>query len=259
MADEVSFPLAEDTHSMPLLVHLEELRKRIIFSIVGVLAGFFSCWYFADRIFGLMQRPIIQALRHHGLGGGLVYLNPTEPFNIYLEVAFVAGLFVSSPFVFFQLWLFIAPGLYRKEKNYVLPFLLSTVGLFVAGGLFGYKMVYPASLDFLIGYGQRFQPMITIGEYTKLFATIIIGLGLVFEMPILVFFLALMRVITARWMWRNLRYSILAIFVLAAIVTPTSDILNMCLFAAPMLALYAISIGVAWLVGSARERGAGAI
>ena len=120
-------------------------------------------------------------------------------------------------------------------------------------------MVYPASLDFLIGYGLRFQPMITIAEYTKLFLTIIIGLGLIFEMPILVFFLALMRVITARWMWRNLRYSILAIFVVAAMVTPTTDILNMCLFAAPMVALYAISIGVAWLVNSARERRTGAV
>jgi sec-independent protein translocase protein TatC len=160
--------------------------------------------------------------------------------------------------VFYQLWLFIAPGLYRNEKCYVLPFLLSTVGLFIAGGFFGYRMVYPASLDFLIGYGQRFQPMITIREYTKLFLTIIVGLGLIFEMPILVFFLALMRVITARWMWRNLRYSILAIFIVASIVTPTTDILNMCLFAAPMVALYAISMGVAWLVNSARERGAGA-
>src|SRR5271168_2570907 len=240
--------------SMPLLAHLEELRKRIIFSVLGVLAGFISCWSFADRIFGLMQQPIIGALRHHGIGGGLVYLNPTEPFNLYLEVGFVAGLFVASPFVFYQVWLFIAPGLYRKEKRYVLPFLLSTVGLFVAGGFFGYKMVYPASLDFLIGYGQHFQPMITIGEYTRLFLTIIIGLGLIFEMPVLVFFLALMRVITARWMWRNLRYSILAIFVVAAMVTPTTDILNMCLFAAPMVALYAISIGVAWLVNSACER-----
>jgi sec-independent protein translocase protein TatC len=180
--------------------------------------------------------------------GGLVYLNPTEPFNLYLEVGFGAGLFVASPFVLYQLWLFVAPGLYRKEKRYVLPFLISTVGLFVAGGLFGYRMVYPASLNFLIGYGQRFQPMITIGEYTKLFLTIIIGLGLIFEMPILVFFLALMRVITARWMWRNLRYSILAISVLGAIVTPTTDILNMCLFAAPMVALYVASIGVARLV-----------
>src|SRR3984893_13134289 len=123
----------------------------------------------------------------------------------------------------------------------------------------GCLVTNPASLNFLIGYGQRFQPMITIGEYTKLFLTIIIGLGLIFEMPILVFFLALMRVITARWMLRNLRYSIRAIFVVAAIVTPTTDILNMCLFGAPMVALYAIGIGVAWLVNSARERGAGAV
>ena len=254
MADAAFLVLTPDTHSMPLLAHLEELRKRIIFSVLGVLGGFLACWSYADRVFGLMQQPIIEALRHHGIGGGLVYLNPTEPFNLYLEIGFVAGLFAASPFVFYQLWLFIAPGLYRKEKRYVLPFLLSTVGLFVAGGLFGYKMVYPASLDFLIGYGLRFQPMITIGEYTKLFLTIIIGLGLIFEMPNLVFFLALMQVITARWMWRNLRYSILAIFVVAAMVTPTTDILNMCLFAAPMVALYAISIGVAWLVNSTRKR-----
>ena len=252
---EVASLLVEQPRSMSLLAHLEELRKRIVLSVFGVTVGFLLCWSFADRIFGLMQQPIINALRHHGLGGGLVYLNPTEPFNLYLEVALVAGLFVASPFVFYQLWLFIAPGLYRTEKRYVLPFLLSTVGLFIAGGLFGYKMVYPASLDFLIGYGQRFQPMITIGEYTKLFVTITLGLGLIFEMPILVFFLALMRIITARWMWRNLRYSILVIFIIAAIVTPTADILNMCLFAAPMVVLYAVSIGVAWLVNSKRAAG----
>jgi sec-independent protein translocase protein TatC len=252
MADGIASLQSVD--SMPLLAHLEELRKRIILSGVGVVAGFFSCWSFADRIFGLMQQPIIQALRHHGLSGGLVYLNPTEPFNLYLEVGFVAGLFVASPFVFYQLWLFIAPGLYRKEKRYVLPFLVSTVGLFLAGGLFGYKMVYPASLDFLIGYSQSFQPMITIGEYTKLFLTVIVGLGLIFEMPVLIFFLALMRVVTARWMWRNLRYSILVIFVVAAIVTPTTDILNMCLFAAPMIGLYGISIGVAWLANHLHGR-----
>src|SRR5216684_5991769 len=195
MSDTTAFELAQRTRSMPLLGHLEELRKRIIFSVLGVLVGFLSCWSYADRIFGLMQQPIIQALRHHGLGGGLVYLNPTEPFNLYLEVGLVTGLFAASPFVFYQVWLFIAPGLYRNEKRYILPFLISTVGLFIAGGFFGYRMVCPASLDFLIGYGQRFQPMITTGEYTKLFVTIIIGLGLIVEMPIFVFFLALMRVI----------------------------------------------------------------
>jgi sec-independent protein translocase protein TatC len=253
MADAYAVTLEPHAPSMPLLAHLEELRKRVIFSVGGVLVGFLSCWSLADRIFGLMQQPIIQAMRHHGLSGGLVYLNPTEPFNLYLQVGFVAGLFAASPFVFYQLWLFIAPGLYRNERRYILPFLISTVGLFLAGGLFGYRMVYPASLDFLIGYSQRFQPMITIGEYTKLFLTVIVGLGLIFEMPVLIFFLALMRMVTARWMWRNLRYSILAIFVVAAIVTPTTDILNMCLFAAPMIALYAISIGVAWLVNRSQD------
>jgi sec-independent protein translocase protein TatC len=256
MADGAASVLLQRAHSMPLLAHLEELRRRIVFSVAAVLVGFVGCWSYADRIFGLMQRPIIHALRNHGLGGGLVYLNPTDPFNLYLEVAFVAGLFAACPFVFYQLWLFIAPGLYRDEKRYVLPFVLSTVALFLAGGAFGYRMVYPASLDFLIGYGQRFQPMITIGEYTKLFVTIVVGLGLIFEMPVLVLFLALMRVISARWMWRNLRYAVLAIFILAAIVTPTADILNMCLFAAPMLGLYAISIGVAWLANPSRQHGA---
>jgi hypothetical protein len=103
MADAPSFVLPQDTHSMPLLAHLEELRKRIIFSVLGVLVGFLSCWSFADRIFSLVQQPLIQALRRHGLSGGLVYLNPTEPFNLYLEVGFVAGLFAASPFVFYQL------------------------------------------------------------------------------------------------------------------------------------------------------------
>jgi sec-independent protein translocase protein TatC len=254
MAGAVGLLVGRAPEAISLLAHLEELRKRIIYSVLGVVVGFFACWRYADRIFSYVQQPLIQALHHHGLGGGLVYLNPTEPFNLYLEVGLVAGLFAASPFVFYQLWLFVAPGLYRNERRYILPFLFGTVGLFLAGGLFGYRMVYPASLEFLIHYGQQFQPMITIAEYTKLFLTVVVGLGLIFEMPVLVFFLALMRVITARWMWRNLRYAVLAIFVVAAIVTPTSDILNMCLFAAPMIALYAVSIGVAWLVTSARQR-----
>ena len=233
---------------MSFLEHLEELRRRIIYSIIAVAIGFFLCWGYADNIFTLMERPIMEALRKHGMAEKLVYLNPTEPFNLYLKIGALAGLFVASPFVLYQLWLFISPGLYRNEKRYVFPFMFSTVGLFVAGGYFGYRLVYPAALDFLIGYGKQFQPMITIHEYTDLFLTVILGLGIVFELPILVFFLALMGVVTAGWMWRNVRYAILGIFVVAAILTPTTDILNMCIFAAPMVALYLLSIGIAWLV-----------
>jgi sec-independent protein translocase protein TatC len=233
---------------MSFLEHLEELRRRIIYCIVAIAVGFFVCWSYARTIFGLMQRPIMETLRRHGLAEKLVYLNPTEPFNLYLKIGMLAGLFVVSPFVLYQVWLFISPGLYRSEKRYVFPFMFSTVGLFLAGGFFGYKLVYPAALDFLIGYGKQFQPMITIHEYTDLFLTVILGLGLVFELPILVFFLALMGVVSAGWMWRNVRYSILVIFIIAAIITPTTDILNMCIFAAPMVVLYLGSIGIAWLV-----------
>jgi sec-independent protein translocase protein TatC len=240
--------------AMSFLEHLEELRKRLIYCVIAVVIGFFACWSYAERIFELMQKPIMVALKNNGMAEKLVYLSPTEPFNLYLKIGFLAGLFVASPFVLYQVWLFIAPGLYRHERRYVLPFMVSTIGLFLAGGYFGYKLVYPAALEFLIGYGKQFQPMITIGEYTDLFLTVIIGLGVVFELPILVFFLALMGVVSAGWMWRNVRYSILVIFIIAAILTPTTDILNMCIFAAPMVALYLLSIGIAWLVHPKRRQ-----
>jgi sec-independent protein translocase protein TatC len=239
---------------MSFLEHLEELRRRLIYSLVSVAVCFGAAWGYADRIFDLMQRPIIQALHNHKLDEKLVYLNPTEPFNLYLKVGFVAGLFLASPLVLYQVWLFISPGLYRHEKRYVMPFLFSTVGLFLAGGYFGYRLVYPAALDFLLGYGEQFKPMITIGEYTDLFLTVILGLGLVFEMPILIFFLALMGVVDAGFLWRNLRYSIFAIFFLAAVLTPTTDIVNMCIFAAPMVGLYLLSIGIAWVVHPKRRK-----
>jgi len=234
--------------AMSFLDHLEELRRRIIYSIIAIAVGFFACWGYAEKIVGWMQKPIMEALQRNGMPQTLVYLNPTDPFNLYLKVGALAGLFVACPVVLYQLWMFISPGLYRHEKRYVTPFMISTVGLFLAGGAFGYKVVYPAALEFLIGYGKQFQPMITIHEYTDLFLTVILGLGVVFELPILVFFLALMGVVSAGWMWRNVRYSILVIFVIAAIITPTADILNMCIFAAPMVVLYLGSIGIAYLV-----------
>ena len=244
----------EPMPTMGFLDHLEELRKRLVYSIAAVAVGFGACWWKVERIYEVMQRPIMQALRTNGLSEKLVYLNPTEPFNMYMKVGLMAGLFVASPFVLYQVWLFISPGLYRNEKRYVFPFMFSTVALFLIGGYFGYRLVLPQALVFLIGYGKDFQPMITLGEYSSLFLAVIIGLGVIFEMPILVFFLALMGIVTAGWMWRNLRYSILGIFVVAAILTPTTDILNMCIFAAPMVALYVLSIGIAFVVHPAQRK-----
>jgi sec-independent protein translocase protein TatC len=241
----------EQPESMPtmgFLDHLEELRQRLIYSAIAVAVGFFVCWGFREKIYAFMQRPIMDALRANGLSDKLVYLNPVEPFNLYLKIAALAGLFLTSPFVLYQVWMFISPGLYRNERRYVVPFMISTIALFTSGGYFGYRIVYPRALDFLIDFGKQFQPMITIGEYTSLFLSIVLGMGLIFEMPILIFFLALMGIVSAGFMVKNFRYAILIIFIVAAIVTPTPDVLNMCIFAAPMVGLYGISIGIAWLV-----------
>ncbi|HTD23417.1 MAG TPA: twin-arginine translocase subunit TatC [Terriglobales bacterium] len=238
----------EHMKSMSLIEHLEELRRRILWAVGWVAAGFSVCWGYHDAIYAYVQKPILQALEKNHMEPRLVVTSPTEAFNLYVKVALVAGIFVSSPFVLYQVWLFISPGLYRREKRYILPFMLSTVTLFLCGGLFGYKVAFPQALNFLIDFGKQFTPMITVTEYSSLFLTIILGLGLVFEMPILVFFLSLMGIVSPGWLWRNLRYAILVIFIIAAILTPTSDVMNMCIFAAPMVVLYILSIGVAWLV-----------
>jgi sec-independent protein translocase protein TatC len=243
----------ETMPTMGFLDHLEELRKRLVYSVISVMVGAGVCWAWRERIYGVMQKPIIDALHKYHLPEKLVYLNPTDPFNLYLKIAMMGGLFLTSPFVLYQLWMFISPGLYRNEKRYVFPFMFSTITLFTLGGYFGYRIAYPRALDFFIDFSGQFQPMITVGEYTQLFLSIVLGMGLIFEMPILVFFLAFMGIMTPSFMIKNFRYAILVIFVLAAIVTPTPDIVNMCVFAAPMLGLYALSIGVAYVVHPAQR------
>jgi sec-independent protein translocase protein TatC len=249
-----SEPSRLELPGMSLLEHLEELRKRIIFSLIAVAVGFGVAWRFSENIYRLMERPIVTALQNNHLPTKLVYTNPTEPFNIYLKIGLIAGLFIACPFVLYQVWMFISPGLYRHEKKYIVPFMFATVGLFLSGGYFGYRIVYPAALDFLISQGADFQPMITIGEYTDLFLTVIIGLGVVFELPTIIFFLALMGVVDASFLWRQIRYAILIIFTIAAILTPTTDIVNMCIFAGPMVLLYMLGIGIAWFVHPKRRR-----
>jgi len=253
-ATEMEPTRGDELRAMGFLEHLEELRRRVIGALISIVAGFAVCWFFVDQIFAFIQRPIVAALQDHKLADQLVYTSPTEPFNVYLKVALIAGLFLASPAVFYQVWMFISPGLYRNERRYVLPFMFFTVGLFLAGGWFGYVIAYPAALNFLIEMGGRFTPMITISEYTNMFLTVMIGLGIIFEMPVLIFFLALMGVVTAGFLWRNLRYAVLVIFIVAAVLTPTSDIMNLTIFAAPMIALYVFSIGLAWLVSPRRRR-----
>lgn len=241
--------------SMSFLEHLEELRRRIFLSAIGVVVGFCACFAYADQIYGFMEKPLLAAYKVNGLGAQkLVYLNPIDPFNLYIQLALIAGLFLASPWVLYQVWLFISPGLYRRERRYVVPFVFCTSALFISGGVFAYYYAFPIVLKFLVGYAHRFQPAVTVNEYFKLFATIVLGSGLVFELPTLIFFLALLGIVNSRFLIRNFRYAVLVIFIVAAAVTPTSDLTTMLVFATPMLVLYTLSIGVAYLFGKDRRR-----
>jgi sec-independent protein translocase protein TatC len=238
---------------MSLIEHLEELRRRLIHSAVYLVIGFFVAYGFHDWLTELLEAPLNQALARHHLPPGLVYLNPIEPFNFSLKLSFVGGAILASPFILFQVWLFISPGLYRNEKRYVFPFMAATIGLFLVGAYFGYRFVYPGALDFLFGYGKQFKPMVTISEYADLFTTVILGLGIAFELPVLIFFLALFGIVNARWLWKNFRYAILVVVIIAAAIAPTPDPFQVCVFALPLLLLYVLGIAVAYFVHPSRR------
>jgi sec-independent protein translocase protein TatC len=234
---------------MSLMEHLDELRKRIVHSAIFLALGFIVAWIFKDWLLNLLQRPLLK------IGKNLVFTHPMDALNLYLQVALLAGAIIASPFILFQVWLFIAPGLYQKERRFVVPFMLATVGLFLAGASFGYFYVLPGAMEILIiKMGHNFTPMITIEDYSSFFLSIILGLGISFEMPILIFFLAMFGIVSPAFLWKNIRYAILAVFIVAAVICPSPDPWTMCIYAIPMLVLYLIGIAVAWWVHPSRRK-----
>lgn len=243
---EPSAPAAgHDLPRMSLFEHLEELRSRLLHSVVSLLVAFIPCWYFVDEIFAFLQRPIIKLLP---AGKRLAYTGITDPFILYFKVAALAAVFLASPFILYQLWRFVAPGLYKHERHYLLPFLFFGSFFFLAGGAFAYYIAFPLAAEFLLQMGAAFEPVITIERFFGFQMTIILGLGLMFELPIVIFILAAIGVVTPRFLLRNFRWAVVIIFVVAAIITPTSDILNLCVFAIPAIFLYLLGIAAAALV-----------
>lgn len=234
---------------MSLMEHLEELRRRIVHSALFLAAGFIVAYFFHERLYGFVQEPLDQ------LHIKLNYTHPMDPLNLYLQVALIGGAILASPFILYEVWLFIAPGLYKKERRFVVPFMAATVTLFLGGASFGYFYVLPGALKILIlQFGNKFNPVVTIEEYTGFFLSVILGLGISFELPILIFFLAMFGIVSPKFLWKNIRYAILAIFIVAAIITPSPDPWTMCIYAIPMLILYMIGIAVAWWVHPSRRR-----
>ena len=235
---------------MTFLEHLDELRKRILYAASAVALGFLGSWFFREQLFAFLAIPITDVLQ-----GPLVFTKPTEPFSIYLKVSFVAGIFLASPILLLQLWIFIAPGLYRREKSYAVPFMVSSTSLFILGGVFAYYIILPTALDFLINqFGRNFQPMVSAIEYFNFEVIIVIGMGVIFQLPVLSAFLSIFGFITPGFLWRNFRYAFLLIVIVAAVVSPTADVLNLFLWSGPMVLLYMISIGVSWVFQRRRAR-----
>ena len=241
---------------MSFLEHLEELRSRIIKIIIGVGVALGVSLTFCDPLWHFVVQPAKAALLANGYPPTLAQHSPMEAFNvIWFKLPVVCSIFIASPWVLYQVWAFISPGLYKKERRWAIPFVLGTAGLFIMGGLFGYFVAFRYGLTFLlgIGVGKDIVTYISVTEYFDMFVNVILGVGAVFELPVLIFFLILLRIVTPAFLVRHSRYAILIIFIIAAVVTPTPDIFNMTLFALPMLVLYYLGVFLGYLVILHRE------
>jgi sec-independent protein translocase protein TatC len=249
-ADPIQPEPDAELSKMSFLDHLEELRKRLMVSFIAVAVGFFACWAFAEPIFAKLQEPLAQFLPP---GDKLAYTRLTAPFFLYMKVAFFAGLFVAAPVVLYQLWLFIAPGLYKKERRLAAPFIIFGSLFFLLGGYFGYRFLLPSTCSFFVETGKQFKQMITVDDYFSFASVIILACGLVFETPILIFFLARLGIVTPAFLMQKFKYAVVLAFVISAIVTPTPDMVTQAALAVPMILLYLIGVGVAWLFGKKVE------
>jgi sec-independent protein translocase protein TatC len=232
---------------MSFLEHLDELRKRLIYSVISVAVGCAIAYLFINRIVDFIMLPLV-----HMLPGGnkLMFTNGPDIFMLYLKIGFIAGIFLSCPLVLWQVWKFIAPGLYTHEKKFAIPFVLLSTVFFVVGGLFSHYVAFPWTWKFFIGFSNDYVVfMPKIDEAFSLYSKMLLGFGLIFEMPTLVFFLARMGVVSARFLLRYFKYAVLIIFIVAAVVSPGTDMMSQLIMAIPMLGLYAVSIVIAAIFG----------
>ncbi|WP_337286405.1 twin-arginine translocase subunit TatC [Candidatus Methylomirabilis sp.] len=246
---------------MSFFSHLEELRRRILISLVAIGIGFTLTFNYSETILRYLKRPLttdlvfsrtypfLQSIPRTGPSLDLIFLAPAEAFWMHMKIAFVAGLMIVLPIVLYQIWKFIAPGLLPHEKRYALPFVVLATVFFICGLLFCFYFVLPFALNFLLTYKtENLKPMISVGNYVDFTTKFLLGFGLVFELPLVIGIAAKMGLVTPQFLARNRKYAILAVFAIAAILTPTPDVFNQTLMAVPMYLLYEIGILAARLL-----------
>jgi sec-independent protein translocase protein TatC len=252
-------PDEEDSMArMSFMEHLEELRKRLLLAIGGIGVAFFLCLFFSDELWDVVFGPAKAALiALKVVPPTLKLISPMDTFQIFwMKVPILFAVFLSSPWVLYQVWAFIAPGLYKKERRMAVPFVLSSAGLFILGGVFAYFIAFRYGLEFLLGLGigKGVDPSVNVNEYYDLFVDVMLGVGVVFEIPVLLFLLTLMHIASPSFLVRHSRYAILAIVTLAAIITPTGDVFNLALFATPMIILFYVGIFASYILVLKREK-----
>lgn len=233
---------------MAITDHLSELRKRLVIAAVAWLVAFLGCYAFGERLFEEIAEPVRAALPE---GSSLVFINATEPFFTILKVSALAGLVVAFPIIIWQVWIFIAPGLYGHEKRFAIPFVILSSLCFGSGTFFGFTLVFPMVFSFLVTYGtgvSGVEAMLSMGAYLTLATRLLIAFGLVFELPIVIFFLARMGVVDHIWLAKNRKYSLLLAFAIGALLTPP-DLISQISIAVPFVVLYEVGIIVARLFG----------
>jgi len=237
----------ESAGKMSFLDHLDELRRRLVISFSALLVGILVCFGFINPIFDFIMEPLTDVLPE---GGTLVYTEPTEAFFLNIKMAALAGLLLATPVVMSQLWLFVAPGLYAHEKKFAIPFIVLASGFFIGGAFFAHYVLFPIAWAFFAGFGSAYMAfMPRIQPAFSLYVRLVLACGVVFQLPTVVFFLARMGIATPKFLIKNFKYAILIIFVFAAILTPTGDPVTLTMMAAPMILLYILSIGIAWVFG----------
>ena len=238
-----------DPDKMSFLEHLDELRSRLIKVMLCLIVGTVACWSFRDPIFHFLTQPL--RVSHPDIK--FIFTGPSEALK--LKMSFFVGIFLVAPFILYQVWAFVAPGLYRHEKAYALPFVVAGSACFLGGAAFGHYYLFPMTFRFLADFGgtdMEFLPK--VGEYYSFYSWFLLGLGLVFQLPVVIFVLARIGLVTPGFLLRKFKYAVVISFVVAAIITPTPDMVTQSLLALPMLGLYLLGVGVAALFGRPRRK-----
>jgi sec-independent protein translocase protein TatC len=235
---------------MSFLEHLDELRSRLIHVVLALLVGFVVCWGFRDPIFHFLTQPL--RVSHPDIK--FIFTSPSEALILKMKMSFFVGIFVVAPYILYQVWAFVSPGLYRHEKVYAVPFIVAGSLFFMGGAAFGHYYLFPMTFRFLVAFGgadMQFLPK--VGEYYSFYSWFLLGLGIVFQLPVVIFVLARIGLVTPGFLLRKFKYAVLISFVVSAIITPTPDVVTQSLLALPMLGLYLLGVGVAALFGKARR------